>query len=276
MIDVGERMTDDKLLLPSSVLRLLSSVFLAAALLARPAAAGMPAGLVVGERVAVAAALDGATLRLEDGRELKLLGIEAPQESLVPHDAALDALVAQARAALAQLAEGKTAVLYAEERDGSVAAQVEIAGLWLQGELLTRGLARVHTMPGHAAGATVMLRLEEGARQARRGIWTHPAFALRPIGELDHWVDTFQIVEGRLAAVGSDEGRTILSFVEEASDVLTVVVPAAAQARFRAAGIDFNRLTGWRGLRLRGLVLWRDGGPYMELEDPAQLEQPGG
>lgn len=240
--------------------------------------AGMPAGLVPGEWVAVAAAVDGDTLRLADGRELKLPGIEAPHASSeARRDPDLDRLAEAARAALAGLAQGGRATLYAEtreERAGRIAAQVEIARRWVQGELLAGGFARVHTAPGRAAGAAQMLRLEAAARQAQRGIWTHPAFRLRNIGQLDRWIDSFQIVEGRLAAVGSDEGSTVLSFTEEASDVLTVVVPAAAQQSFRAAGIDFDRLVGWQGLRLRGWIRWRDG-PFMELEDPAQLEVPG-
>jgi micrococcal nuclease len=257
---------------------------LMAALLVGPAWAAVPDGLILTETASIAAAVSGDTLRLGDGRELRLEGVEAPRPlPAVPEGQAADvndgveALGNAAQSALSDLTKGRTAALYAVRTtsDGHLVAHVVVDDVWVEAALLSRGLVRVHTEPGFDAGSAEMLRLEDEARDARLGIWTHPVFRVKIADTLWRWVGTYQVVKCRLAAVGSTPDGTLLSFLEEASDVLNVLVPTAALPRFRAAGIDFDALAGNRNLRVRGWIRWRDG-PFMELDHPAQLEVPEG
>jgi micrococcal nuclease len=239
-------------------------------------------GLDLGERVLIDTARDGQTLRLADGRELRLAGIDAPQ-LLSPRvgvrerpDASLAALIGAAKAALTGLAAGREAILHYErqrsDRYDRVIAHVQTtaADIWLEGELLARGLARVHTTTDIAAAAPALLRIEAEARQARRGMWAHPAFRIRRPEETARWLDSFQLVEGRVAAVRQTRSRTWIDFEGERGQALTLGVTTAARARFRETKFDLQSLRGAQ-VRTRGWIQWLDG-PLIEIDHPAQIE----
>src|SRR5512139_2272896 len=116
----------------------------------------------------VAAVRDGRTLMLEDGRELRLAGIEAGDDG---RDA-LQALVA-GRALRLQRLGAET------DRYGRVVA-LAFAGedrQSVQAALLEQGQARVSARIGDKACAGVLLAAEARARVAKRGLWADPNFA---------------------------------------------------------------------------------------------------
>ena len=88
----------------------------------------------------IRAVVDGTTLGLSDGRQLRLVGIETP---------ARGALAERAKEALKELtASGTITLRFAgnpRDRQGRVLAQAFADERWLQGELLKRGLARVRS-----------------------------------------------------------------------------------------------------------------------------------
>lgn len=57
---------------------------------------------------------------------------------------------------------------------------------------------------------------------------------------------------------------------------LGLVVTTAGAARFQAAGIDdpAEHFQG-RTIRVRGMVILKEGRPYMEVDDPSQIEVVG-
>lgn len=57
---------------------------------------------------------------------------------------------------------------------------------------------------------------------------------------------------------------------------LGLVVTAAGAARFKEAGIDdpADHFQG-KAIRVRGMVILKDGWPYIEVDDPAQIEVVG-
>ena len=56
---------------------------------------------------------------------------------------------------------------------------IEGAGTWVQGELLSRGMARVYSFADNRALIPEMLARERAARAARRGIWRWRLYAVR-------------------------------------------------------------------------------------------------
>lgn len=261
---------------------MLAQLLALAAFLAAPAAAEpLPPGLTAGETVTVREAIDGDTLRLADGRELRLAGVAAPKP-LLPRtgastapDARLDALAEAARQALDGWARGQPVDLHfpaqRSDRHGRVVAHVVTQDQgWLQAALLAQGLARVQMTATTAAGADALLRIEATARAERRGLWAHPLFHIRRAEDCGRWLDTFQLVEGPVAAVrlGRGTSRIELGATERH---LTVLIPAKARSELRAAGIELPALVG-RSLRVRGWIRWQDGA-RMELTHAAALER---
>lgn len=91
-----------------------------------------------GEPAQIGDVSDATTLRLVDGRRLRLVGIEGPARGV---------LAQQAKDALTKLVAGGAVELRfagnTRDRHGSVLAQLYAGSVWVQGELLRRGLARV-------------------------------------------------------------------------------------------------------------------------------------
>jgi len=260
------------------------------ALLAATAAADAdgPDGLTAlkaGERVTVAATLDGATLQLDDGRVLRLAGIDAPQADLPRADTAsgsrrrpapsLMTLSDAARAALKEIVEGRELTLYYEERRNDrygriVAHAVREPDLWIETDVLRRGLARVHTTFDTAAAAAGLLQAEAEARAARRGVWGNAAYRVRRPADLGRTVDSFQIVEGQISAVRRGATQTVLTFADAGPRPASVVIPSTARRNFRAAGVEPADLAE-RSIRVRGWVRWQSG-PVIDVDHPAQIE----
>src|SRR5262245_52941360 len=74
---------------------------------------------------------------------------------------------------------------------------------WVQGHLLSQGLARAYALPGSAACLNEMLARERDARRAEKGLWASPAYALRDAARPDLLLarrGRFEIVEGRVVA----------------------------------------------------------------------------
>lgn len=232
-------------------------------------------GAPVEESGRVASIVDGDTLALADDRRVRLVGIDAPR---APLGAAKDMIWRQAeaaKAALAELAQDHTVTLRyggaASDRYGRVLAQLyREDGLWLQGEMLRRGLARVHSYADNRALVNEMLAVEDEARRAQRGIWRDPAYAVRRAEEAGRFVETFQLVEGTVVDVAKVKGQIFLNFTPDWHSAFTAHLPHGALPLFREAAIDPLALMG-ATVRLRGWVRF-DMRPMIDISHPEQIE----
>ncbi|MGH6954888.1 MAG: thermonuclease family protein, partial [Alphaproteobacteria bacterium] len=104
----------------------------------------------------VAQVVDGDTLRLADGRDVRLVGLQAPKLPLGRAGFEAWPLAGESRAALAELVDGRTLTLQfvgrRADRHGRLLAHLyDSAGRWIQGEVLARGMARVYSFPDNRA-----------------------------------------------------------------------------------------------------------------------------
>lgn len=217
-------------------------------------------------------AIDGDTLRLADGRAVRLAAIQAPKAPATPN-AGLEALAGRARDALAALAVDRpvtlTGATRAPDRHGRTVALVhDAAGRLLQAELLRAGFARVTGAADQRAQLGALYEAEAAARAERRGLWALGLYRVRRAEELAGERDGFQIVEGTVHAV-EPRGRAT-ALVLGAPPALTVLVPPAALRLFRAAGRPPETLVA-RPIRVRGWITHR-GTPTLELAYPEQIE----
>jgi micrococcal nuclease len=223
--------------------------------------------------VRVERAVDGDTLALADGRELRLIGLSAPKSmSRGPVYAVAEA----ARQELDRLAAGRTMTLYVGGRDRDrhqriLAHAVAEDGTWLQGAMLAAGLARVETFADNRARAGDMLALEAAARSARRGIWAETRYRVLTPEQAERFRDAYQIVEGRVLRVNEEKGRFELEFTPDGNRGFVVSIPSRQRASFRTAGVDPATLVG-AGLRVRGWI-HRRLGPHILASHPEQIER---
>jgi endonuclease YncB( thermonuclease family) len=248
---------------------------------APPAAALVPdCGLRPGGSGRVAGVIDGDTVVLEDGSEVRLVGTQAPKLPLGRRGFPTWPLAPEARAALESLTLGKRVELrYGGERidrHGRKLAHlfVESDGpLWVQGEMVRRGLARTYSFADNRSCVRELQSREATARTGRRGIWTNGYYRLRDAAEpaaLLRLVDTYQLVEGRVLAAADVRGRIFLNFGPNYRDDFTAVVAPGDARRFRGGPIDLLALEG-RRVRVRGW-LENHNGPSIDVTHPEQIE----
>ncbi len=218
--------------------------------------------------------LSADTLLLADGRVVRLAGIQGPR----PGHGRAHAwpLAAEAKAALDRLVLGRTVTLRAaafrqDRHDRWVAHLVRDDGLWLEGELLGLGWARVYVASDLKTLGPEMYAQERAAREAQRGLWANRFYAVRSPDGLEHDGDSFQVVEGRVLAVAMARGQIFLDFGPDWRTDFTVFIPRRAAKPFRLAFGDPRQLQG-QMVRVRGWV-FRHNGPEIELTVPEQLEK---
>jgi endonuclease YncB( thermonuclease family) len=229
----------------------------------------------------VAAIIDGETLQLTDGRTVRLIGAKAPLPPLGWRGENPWPLVDEAKEALTRLAGGKAVVLRFggrhTDRHGHALAQIFVVGdgtrLWLQEEMIAKGLARVYSLPDSRACVPELMAREKEARAARRGVWGSWAYRIESaldVKRLGRLVHSYQIVEGKVVAVGEGRIRMYLNFAQDWRRDFTISVERKEVSAFAAAGIDLKTLAGAR-VRVRGFLAWRNG-PMIEASHPEQIE----
>jgi micrococcal nuclease len=225
----------------------------------------------VAAAVVIAAAIDGDTLQLTDGRVLRLAAVMAPKGAEPLADAARAALAeAVGRPLLLEFGARRT------DRHGRLLAQAWLAAAdgtkqgWLQALLLAEGLARVASTDDTRALVPELLRLEAQARSAGRGLWADPAYRVRTPADAGDALNSFQIVEGRVLAAALLRNGGYLNFGADYKTDFTLSFSPESLRRLKESGIVFKSLQGVR-LRARGW-LRSFNGPLIDITDPEQIE----
>jgi endonuclease YncB( thermonuclease family) len=218
-----------------------------------------------GETVHAVAARDGRTLLLDDGRELRLAGIDVREHG---------------QAALQILAAGKNLqVRHAEakfDRYGRLYgfAFPEGARQSLQSMLLERGSARVSPRVGDKQCTAALLRVEQTARSDRRGLWADPNFApLRAdnVAQIKTKQGRFALIEGKVLSVRESGATIYLNFGRHWAYDFSVIIPRRLERLFAGNGISPKQLEG-KHIRVRGWVEKRRG-PVIVADSPEQIER---
>ncbi len=229
------------------------------------------------DRVHVTTVIDGDTLGLEDGREVRLTGIQAPKLPLGRANFEQWPLAPEAKQALQELAVNRTVDLFVDERSEDryrriLAHAVRDDGVWLQGAMVERGLARVYTFADNRRMAEALYQLEKTARQFRRGLWSLDHYAVRPSrpDDLRNDIGTFQIIEGRVIDAAKVRARTYLNFGDNYRTDFTASIERSVWPLFDEVDRDPLALEG-RIIRVRGW-LQDFNGPLIDITHPEQIE----
>jgi endonuclease YncB( thermonuclease family) len=220
----------------------------------------------------VAAVIDARTLRLEDGREVRLAGIE-PATSEKTAAGQTDRT-----SALAGIVSGHEVTLAGDDdtpdRYGRQPAFVYLdhSDTLVQSLLLTQGSALVSATVTDRDCASVLAAAEAEARQARRGAWASPS-AIKNAESPDDilaGIGRFSVVEGKVLSVRQAGATTYLNFGRNWTQGFAVTISRRMIPAFEAAGIMPKSLEN-RKIRVRGWIEAR-GGPRIEALRVGQIE----
>jgi endonuclease YncB( thermonuclease family) len=218
----------------------------------------------------VGAVIDARSFRMDDGREVRLAGIETATAGAAAGASALSALIADRHVTL----RGETD---APDRYGRQPAFVflDSADASMQSLLLARGEALVSATVADKPCAAELATAEAAARRARRGVWADPAViknAESP-GELLTRIGQFTVVEGKVLSVRQAGAVTYINFGRRWTRDFAVTISRRMVPAFEAAGITLKSLENKR-IRVRGFVEAR-GGPRIEALRVGQIELAG-
>jgi endonuclease YncB( thermonuclease family) len=221
----------------------------------------------------VAAVIDDRTFRLQDGREVRLAGIEpvVVKNADANRTSALVRIIAEREVTLR--GEDDTPDRYGRQPAFVFLASSETL---VQGMLLAQGDALVSGTVTNKDCATILNAAEAAAHRAKQGTWADPTAiknAESP-GDILTGIGRFTVVEGKVLSVRQAGATTYLNFGRNWTRDFAVTISRRMLPAFEAAGIVLKSLEN-KTIRVRGFVEARQG-PRIEALHVRQIELLGG
>lgn len=212
---------------------------------------------------------DGDTLILDDRRKVRLIGIDTPE---LGRDGRPDQPWAvAARDALRRLLANhgsRVQLRFDQERHdryGRLLAHLYLMdGRSVEAWLLEQGLALQLVVPPNTGNLACYRRAEQAARQARRGLWSHPRYQVRDSHALPRTAAGLRIVRGRVGRIGQGRYNVWLDL----PGGVALRIPRSDLEFFD--GLDLQSLRG-REVEARGWLQRRKGEWRMTIRHPAAL-----
>lgn len=216
----------------------------------------------------IAGSIDIRTLRMSDGAEIRLAGIEPVISG--PSNTELKSLIPDGDVAL----HGESDI---PDRYGRQSAFIfsEVDGPPLQARILSAGLALASGTVLDRACAAELAAAETAARRAKSGLWSRDGVIKNAAipGDILAQLGRFVVAEGRVVSVREAGTMTYLNFGRRWTRDFAVSISRRMMPLFAEAGLVLKSLEG-RRIRVRGWVESR-GGPRIEARHAGQIEVVG-
>lgn len=219
----------------------------------------------IDETAIVAKVIDGDTIRLKDGRLVRLIGINTPE--LAHNHQPLEPMAKEARQALISIldkarsdsdAKSETGMkvglrygLERKDRYGRTLAHVFTDnGQSIEAALLTAGMGAQIVVPPNDWNIACYKAAENEARQARQGVW-HSIYQPVPVENLPRDTRGFRVITGRVMKVGESRRSFWLDFTRRPGEG-----PREGVA-VRISRKDMHYFKGWkpRNLKNRKIIV---------------------
>ena len=226
--------------------------------------------------------IDGQTLLLTNDKIVRLVGLDIPAYQQNPD---FDFTLKAKMLLTEMLPKGTDVMIYQTRmaKKGRVNRMGHDLGhiltkeskdkphVWLQGELLSKGFARVYTSSSNPELNQEMLNLEHKALSAKTGLWSDdsPFKALTP-DTAEKAIGQFAIIEGAVTKTATVKNILYLNFGQNWKTDFTIMVSTALRKKLAHQGLDLMGLNQ-ETIRVRGWVREYNG-PLIELEDAGHLE----
>lgn len=211
----------------------------------------------------VAAIVDARSLRLDDGREVRLIGIEATattRQALISQLAGRDVILRSTDDTPDRYGR-QSALVFIGESDTSV-----------QATLLVQGDAVVSAEITDKDCAAALMAAEAEARRQKKGSWADPSVIKNAESPDDilAGMGRFMVVEGKVLSVRQAGATTYLNFGRSWTRGFAATISKRNLPAFESAGIAVKSLEN-RRIRVRG---WIEGttGPRIDVRLVGQVE----
>jgi len=222
----------------------------------------------VDEQVRVQKVHDGDTIRLADGRSVRLIGINTPELARKGRPAEPLGYVAKEfvqRQLFSAANDGYVKLRYGQPRTdhyGRTLAHVFLNnGSSLSALLLQKGLGQAVVIPHNVFNAECYFAAEQTALQQARGVWKERRFLPVPATELSKSNQGFYIVRGKVKRVGRSRKAIWLQIETKGEPRLALRL---AYKDLRYFDIDPDKLLN-KYVQARGWMRWHQGKKRREL-----------
>jgi micrococcal nuclease len=227
--------------------------------------------------------IDGETVLIDDGREVRLIGALAPKpDTFLTLPDARSPAQDTARALEAMVLNRTVSLRYdgrRRDRYGRALAQVYVTGPhggtteWVQRALVDQGLARAYALPGNSRCIAELIASEGDARVHGRGIWSREIYRVRQAHDTDDLLQIagrFAIVEGRVSNVARVQKTTYVNFGTDWRQDFTASIANPIADRTQGGQARLSGLAG-KNVRVRGWIERRNG-PMVVLASVDEIE----
>lgn len=202
--------------------------------------------LAVHERVRLSAVHDGDTLRLTDGRRVRLIAINAPE---LATDGKAEQPLARASREAVEAFFADTALVHLSfesrrtDRYGRTLAHVtHPSGRNLESYLVRQGLALPLAVPPDMAYGRCLQELAAEARRERRGIWRTDYWQPLPANRLDGVEPQFRVLCGQISKADLQQDLWL-----ELEGDLVIRIDREDFPYFAGSRFDPRRAESWLG-----------------------------
>lgn len=224
----------------------------------------------IDERVRISFVQDGDTLMLNDGRRLRLIGIDTPE--LGDSSSAAESGAIAARDRLRQLtfiSQQQLSLRFDQERTDRYGRLLAHAfssnGHSLTEQLLSEGKGIQLVVPPNSWQASCYREAAQTARQQRIGIWALPEYQPVTVAQLNPRSSGFQIVRGRVSHLSNSASAIWINLVGN----LALRIERVDLDNFQ--GTDLAGLVGSE-IEAQGWIYTHEGQLRMPLRHPYALQ----
>ena len=212
--------------------------------------------------------IDGDTFRLEDGRKVRYVGIDAPEQG--------DLYFEQATRLHARLVGGRTVrvvpcLTRPKDPHDRLLAQVFVDGKNVEQAMLSAGLATVFDDVGCAKNADALWRILIQAYDRGAGMWVQePRTAIESPDAIGN-VGSFRKVTGIVSSVVRGKNHTFVNFEGNwRTTGFSIRIPKTHLFRFARSRLRPKSLLA-RKLVVFGKIEQKENGPYINCTSPSQI-----
>jgi endonuclease YncB( thermonuclease family) len=212
---------------------------------------------------------DGDTLKLKDGRKVRLIGINAPE--LARNNAPAESFAYPAKNALRKLIKTSSNIiglsfgLEREDKYKRTLAHLFLPdGTNIQTHLISQGLATAFTTPPNDRMADCYKQIEDIAIDDKQGIWSLNEYQITRSIHLKKSDRGFRRIQGQVLSTR----RGPKAFWIHMQGNLRIRIPATDLYNFNL--YELKQLTG-KSIRIRGWIHGGKKGHFMMLRHPSSL-----
>lgn len=143
----------------------------------------------------------------------------------------------------------------------------------LQYLLIKNGFALFYSLQSKNPCLLLWRSAEQEAKAALIGMWKYPNTIIKeakPVKKLNWHTQKFQLISGRVHAIGRSRKLIYLNFDKNWRKDFTITIEKKKLTTFEKSGLDIHQLAGKR-IQVRGWLEWHNG-PTMSLEQSDNLE----